>query len=165
MSRFCVLVLFVCLPSVHLDGASAREKIPKGRASAERTNHLQLVSDTLRRRLGIMERVFVTLAEHNPLVMSVETQGMRSGPFVIKADEAFVATLTEDEIEAAIAHELGHVWIYTHHPYDQSERLANDIALRVINRAALEPVYVKVWKRAGIKGNLAEYIGDGPDGQ
>ena len=64
-------------------------------------------------------------------------------------------------IEVLDAHELGHVWIYTHHPYEQSERYANDIALRVINRAALEPVYVKVWKRTGIKGNLAEYIGDG----
>ncbi|MDO8677756.1 MAG: hypothetical protein Q7R30_04230 [Acidobacteriota bacterium] len=116
-------------------------------------------------RLGIMERVLVTLAERNPLVMSVETLGTRSGPFVINADEAFIATLTDEELEAAIAHELGHVWIYTHHPYQQSERSANDVALRVISRAALEPVYAKVWKRTGIKGNLAEYIGDGPDGQ
>lgn len=111
-------------------------------------------------RLGIMERVFVTVSERNPLVMSVETLGTRSGPFVINADEAFIATLTDEEIEAAIAHELGHVWIYTHYPYEQSERFANDIALRVINRAALEPVYAKLWKRTGIKGNLAEYIGD-----
>jgi hypothetical protein len=160
MIRFCVLLLFVCLPSVHLDGASARGKNIKGRARLERTNQLQSVADALRLRLGIMERVFVTIAERNPLVMSVETLGTRSGPFVIHADEAFIATLTDEEIEAAIAHELGHVWIYTHHPYEQSERFANDIALRVINRAALEPVYVKVWKRTGIKGNLAEYIGD-----
>ena len=161
MIRFCVLVLFVCLPSVHLDGASTRGKNTNGRARAERTNHLQSISDALRVRLGILERVFVTISERNPLVMSVETLGTRSGPFVIHADEAFIATLTDEEIEAAIAHELGHVWIYTHHPYEQSERLANDIALRVINRAALEPVYVKVWKRTGIKGNLAEYFGDG----
>jgi hypothetical protein len=160
MIRFCVLVLFVCLPTVHLAGASARDKNAKGRARVELTNQLQLVSDALRQRLGIMERVFVTIAERNPLVMSVETLGTRSGPFVINADETFIATLTVEEIEAAIAHELGHVWIYTHHPYEQSERLANDIALRVINRAALEPVYVKVWKRTGIKGILAEYISD-----
>jgi hypothetical protein len=160
MIRFCVLVLFVCLPSVQLAGAPAREKNAKSRARAERTNHLQSISDGLRLRLGIMERVFATIADRNPLVMSVETLGTRSGPFVINADEAFIATLTDEEIEAAIAHELGHVWIYTHHPYEQSERLANDIALRVINRAALEPVYVKAWKRTGIKGNLAEYIGD-----
>lgn len=160
MIRFCVLVLFVCLPSVHLDGAPARVKNAKGRALGERVNQLQHVSDALRVRLGILERVMVTLAERNPLVMSVETLGTRSGPFVINADEAFIATLTDEEIEAAIAHELGHVWIYTHHPYEQSERSANDIALRVINRAALEPVYAKVWKRTGIKGNLAEYISE-----
>ena len=159
MIRFCVLVLF-CLPSVQLDGARVREANTNGRARAERTNQLQLVADALRVRLGIMERVLVTLADRNPLVMSVETLGTRSGPFVINADESFIETLTVEEIEAAIAHELGHVWIYTHHPYEQSERFANDIALRVINRAALEPVYVKVWKRTGIKGNLAEYIGD-----
>lgn len=138
-----------------------REKDAKARAHAERTNQLQSVCDALRVRLGIMERVLFTLAERHPLVMSVETLGTRSGPFVINADEAFIATLTDEEIEAAIAHELGHVWIYTHHPYEQSERSANDIALRVINRAALEPVYMKVWKRTGIKGNLTEYIGDG----
>lgn len=164
MIRFCVLVLFVCLPPVQLHGASARVKHSKGRARAERINQLQSASDALRLRLGILERVFITLSERNPLVMSVETLGTRSGPFVINADEAFIATLTDEEIEAAIAHELGHVWVYTHHPYEQSERLANEIALRVINRAALEPVYVKVWKRTGIKGNLAEYIG-GPDSQ
>jgi len=160
MIRFCVLVLLLCLPSVPLDGASVRVKDAKARARAERTNQIQLMSDQLRLRLGIMERVMVTLARRNPLVMSVETLGTRSGPFVISVDEAFVATLTDVEIEAAIAHELGHVWIYTHHPYEQSERYANDIALRVVNRDALEPVYVKVWKRTGIKGNLAEYIGD-----
>lgn len=161
MSRFCVLVLLLCLPSVHLDGATARGKNLKDRARTEQANHLQSISDALRVRLGILERVLVTISERNPLVMSVETLGTRSGPFVINADEAFIATLTDEEIEAAIAHELGHVWIYTHHPYEQSERLANDIALRVINRAALEPVYMKVWKRTGIKGILAEYIGEG----
>ena len=161
MIRFCVLVLLLCLPSVPLDGAPTRVKNNKGRARAERTNQLQAVADALRVRLGIMERVLVTLADRNPLVMSVETLGTRSGPFVINADEAFIATLTDEEIAAAIAHELGHVWIYTHHPYEQSERAANDVALRVISRAALEPVYAKVWKRTGIKGNLAEYIGDG----
>ena len=161
MIRFCVLVLFLCLPSVPLDGASVRGKDATARSLAERTNQLQTIADALRTRLGIMERVLVTLAGRNPLVISVETLGTRSGPFVIHADEAFIATLTDEEIEAAIAHELGHVWIYTHHPYEQSERLANDIALRVITRAALEPVYMKVWKRTGIKGNLAEYIGDG----
>ena len=112
-------------------------------------------------QLAILEPVGVSLVVAHPLVMSVETLGTRSGPFVIRVDEAFVQTLSFEEAEAALAHELGHVWIYTHHPYLQTERLANDIALRVVSRSALEPLYAKVWMRTGIKGNLAEYISDG----
>ena len=121
-------------------------------------DRLQQVTDTLRRRLDILERVLVTIVDHNPLVMSVETLSGRSGPFVISADADFVRSLNNDELKAAIAHELGHVWIYTHHPYLQTERLANDVALRVISPELLVPVYEKVWKRTGARGNLAEYI-------
>jgi hypothetical protein len=120
---------------------------------------LQDLTDDLRTRLHIKERVHVTLVDHNPLVMSVETLAGRTGPFVISVDRDFIEELNQEEIEAAIAHELGHVWIYTHHPYLQTERLANDIAMRVVRRAAFEPVYEKVWARTGIKGNLIEFIG------
>ena len=124
---------------------------------------LQDLTDDLRTRLQITERVHVTLVDHNPLVMSVETLNGRSGPFVISVDRAFINELNPEEVEAAIAHELGHVWIYTHHPFLQTERLANDIAMRVVRRSAFEPVYEKVWARTGIKGNLIEFIG--PPGQ
>jgi hypothetical protein len=120
---------------------------------------LQDLTDDLRERLLINERVHVTLVDHNPLVMSVETLNGRGGPFVISVDREFIQELTHAEIEAAIAHELGHVWIYTHHPFLQTERLANDIAMRVVNRSAFEPVYEKVWARTGIRGNLIEFIG------
>lgn len=119
---------------------------------------LQQMSDMLRTRLHILERVVVTVVDHNPLVMSVETLSGRSGPFVISADHEFITTLTDGEVEAAIAHELGHVWIYTHHPYVQSERLANDVALRVVDADVFGPVYEKVWRRMGMRGNLADYI-------
>ena len=122
------------------------------------TERLQQLTDTLRRRLNILERVLVTVVDHNPLVMSVETLSGRSGPFVITADADFIGSLSEEELQAAVAHELGHVWIYTHHPYLQTERLANDIAMRVITPDVLVPVYEKVWKRTGARGNLAEYI-------
>lgn len=120
---------------------------------------LQDVTDDLRTRLQITEPVHVTLVEHNPLVMSVETLAGRTGPFVISVDKEFIHELSHGEAEAAIAHELGHVWIYTHHPYLQTERLANDVAMRVINRSAFEPVYEKVWARTGIRGNLIEFLG------
>ena len=121
-------------------------------------DRLQQVTDELRGRLNILERVLFTVVAHNPLVMSVETLSGRSGPFVITADADFVRSLNDEELKAAIAHELGHVWIYTHHPYLQTERLANDVALRVISPELLVPVYEKVWKRTGSRGNLAEYI-------
>jgi hypothetical protein len=123
------------------------------------TAALQEITDDLRARLKITQRVHVALVDHNPLVMSVETLGGRVGPFVITVDRDFISDLGHDQIEAAVAHELGHVWIYTHHPYLQTELLANEVAMRVINRSAFEPVYEKVWRRTGIRGNLVEYIG------
>jgi hypothetical protein len=122
---------------------------------------IQTMTDDLKTRLEIKERVQVTIVDHNPLVMSVETLGGRGGPFVITVDRDFINDLGRGEIEAALAHELGHVWIYTHHPYVQTERMANEVAMRVINRAAFEPVYEKVWRRTGIRGNLVEFIGPG----
>src|SRR6185436_3469134 len=122
---------------------------------------LQDLTDELRTRLQITERVHVTLVDHNPLVMSVETLAGRTGPFIITVDREFIGELNHPEVEAALAHELGHVWIYTHEPYLQTERLANDVAMRVISRSAFEPVYEKVWRRTGIRGNLVEFIGPG----
>jgi hypothetical protein len=123
---------------------------------------LQAVTDALRIELNILEPVTVSIVDRNPLVMSVVTRSGRSGPFTILADEQFIYSLNAEEIKAAVAHELGHVWIYTHHPYVQTEQLANEIALRVTSRQVLEPVYEKVWKRTGIRGNVTEYITASP---
>jgi hypothetical protein len=128
-------------------------------------DRLQKITNQLKGRLEIIETVHVTLAEHNPLVMSVETLAGRSGPFVMTVDEKFIRTLSEQELEAAIAHELGHVWIFTHAPYVQSERLANDIAMRVTSRTVLEPVYEKVWTRIGMRGKLSDVISENGPGQ
>ena len=159
MNHLGVVLLLSLLP-LRLDF------IPTGSAGwisrgAERTESevLQDVTDDLRSRLQINERVNIELVDHNPLVMSVETMSGRTGPFVISVDRDFIHELNHDEAEAAIAHELGHVWIYTHHPFLQTERAANDVAMRVISRAAFEPVYEKVCARTGIRGNLNEFLG------
>jgi hypothetical protein len=159
MNHLGVVLLFALLPlrlelaPAGVDGVGAR-----GLARSE-VVVLQDITDDLRTRLQIAEHVHVTLVEHNPLVMSVETLAGRTGPFVITVDRDFIAELSKEETEAALAHELGHVWIYTHHPYLQTERMANDVAMRVINRSAFEPVYKKVWERTGIAGNLIEFLG------
>jgi hypothetical protein len=153
------LLLLLCAVALHLSAPSVIADNIKSRGErAVEVDRLQQVTDTLRRRLNILERVVVSIVDHNPLVMSVETLSGRSGPFMITADAQFIHSLNEEELQAAVAHELGHVWIYTHHPYLQTERLANDVALRVVSPELLVPVYEKVWKRTGARGNLGEYI-------
>ena len=154
------VVLLLSLLPLRLDAAPPAPASSISR-DGERTEVviLQEVIDDLRTRLQITESVQVEIVDHNPLVMSVETLAGRTGPFVITADRDFIHELNHDEAQAAIAHELGHVWIYTHHPYLQTERLANDVAMRVISRSAFEPVYEKVWARTGLRGNLIEFLG------
>jgi hypothetical protein len=160
------LALLVCSLALHFAPAAVAASDRNGRDErAVEIDRLQQITDELRRRLSIVERVLVTVVDHNPLVMSVETLSGRSGPFVITADQQFIQSLNDEELKAAVAHELGHVWIYTHHPYLQTERLANEIALRVISPELLVPVYEKVWKRTGARGNLAEYISFEPKPQ
>ena len=65
-------------------------------------------------------------------------------------------------MSAVVAHELGHVWIFTHHPYLQTEQLANQIAMRLVARETLEPIYEKLWKRLGVTGDLSTYLGSRP---
>jgi len=127
---------------------------------AHETRGLQSTVDELRTRLGIPEEIDVAIVPANPLMLSVEAQHGRKGPFLLTVDESFLSLLTNEEMTAALAHELGHVWIYTHHPYLQTERLANSIAMRVVSRKSLVPVYHKVWERLGTKGNLADFLGD-----
>lgn len=117
MVQLGVVLVVVWVLSLHYAIVSAHEDYVQGQARWERTEHLQSIVDQLRLRLEILEPVRLSLVESNPLVVSVETLGTRSGPFVIRADQAFIDSLSGGEIEAALAHELGRVWIYTHHPY------------------------------------------------
>ena len=158
-------VLLLCVLSLHLAVApSVADILTPESKRMDMLDRLQKVTDQLKERLEIIETVHVTVVEHNPLLMSVETLAGRSGPFVMTVDEKFIGSLSTSELEAALAHELGHVWIFTHAPYVQSERLANDIAMRVTSRTVLEPVYEKVWQRIGLRGKLSDVINtDGPN--
>jgi len=120
----------------------------------EREKHLQGVVDVLKARLSIPDSVAVAIVPANKLVVSVERARNGSQGFVLSVEDGFVQRLSEDEVGAVVAHELGHVWIYTHHPYLQTEELANDIAMRVVSRELLESLYDKVWQKTGKKGTL-----------
>ncbi len=95
------------------------------------------------------------IVPHNPLVVSVERVKGRDASFALSIEDGFLDDLRDDEISAVVAHELGHVWIFTHHPYLQTEQGANEIALRVVSRQSLDKLYDRVWQRAGGPGALA----------
>jgi hypothetical protein len=120
----------------------------------ERERGLQSLVDGFRTRLAIPDAVAVSIVPENKLVVSVERLKDRDRDFVVTFEAGFLDSLSEDELGAVIAHELGHVWIFTHHPYLQTEELANEIALRVVSRETLDDVYEKVWTRTGTRGDL-----------
>jgi hypothetical protein len=116
--------------------------------------------DDARPRLSITQDVEVLIVATNPRVVSVQRLTGRDGVFQLSVEGDFLASLSDDELRAVVAHELGHVWIFTHFPYLQTELLANQIAMRLVSRESLEPVYEKVWQRVGAEGNLAAFLGE-----
>jgi hypothetical protein len=122
---------------------------------------LQRLIDQLRLELRITAPVAADIVASNPLLVSVERQPRqaRHSAFAIAFDRDFLDSLDDDDVRAAIAHELGHVWIFTHHPYLQTERLANDVAMRAVSRESLLRVYEKVWARAGTRGDPISFVG------
>jgi hypothetical protein len=119
---------------------------------------IQQIVNEFMATLKMAQKVAVAVVPENPLMVSVEPED--STQFLLSVEEDFIGELTQDELEAAIAHELGHVWIFTHHPFLHTEMLANQIAQRLVPRSSLVQVYEKVWKRQGTKGDLARFVGD-----
>jgi hypothetical protein len=146
------------LPVFLMAATSARaNERPNASAMAVR---LQALVDLLRTELAIPQDVTLEVVDENPLMASVEPAKSGDG-FVLSIEGAFASRLTDDELKGVIAHELGHVWIFTHHPYLQTEQLANRIAMRLVSRENLEQVYEKVWKN-GAKGDLGRFLGVAP---
>lgn len=126
---------------------------------AERSpDSLQRVLDSLRARLAIPQTVLVSIVDANPKIVSV-APASAVRPFTVEIESSFVASLSDEELAAALAHELGHVWVSTHHPFLQTERLANDVAMRVVTRESLARVYRKMWARIGTSADMADYLG------
>ena len=118
-------------------------------AAADQQERVQRVVEDLKARLSITQAVSVAVVPANPKLFSVVPESGKAGAFLLSVEEDFAQGLTEPELRAAVAHELGHVWIFTHFPYLQTEQLANDIAARVVSRDSLDPLYDKVWAKAG----------------
>jgi Zn-dependent protease with chaperone function len=121
-------------------------------------DRIQAVVDRLRSELGIPESVDVSIEPEVALIVSVKAPSSPGEPFRLAIESRFLARLEPEELDAALAHELGHVWVFTHHPYLQTERLANQIAMRVVSRASLAGVYHKLWEHGGSKGDLNAFL-------
>jgi hypothetical protein len=109
-------------------------------------------------RLGIAVAVPVAIIDKNERLASVRPVPGRNDAYLLEVDAPFLASLTDEEKRAIVAHELGHVWIFTHHPFLQSEPLANEEAERVVTQGSLEKVYRKVWALGGQDGTLTTFM-------
>jgi hypothetical protein len=125
--------------------------------AATESRRVQEMVDAMRLELDVTHQVGVELVAVNPLKASVEPDKSNAGTYKLSIEQSFLEQLTPVELKAVIAHELGHVWIYTHHPYLQTEQLANQIALKVVSRESLDSVYGKVWPDAEAKGSLPRF--------
>ena len=153
---FYLLLLLLFPGHISVTFAAAPERIIPNPRDQQR---IQEIVNEFMAKLNMAHEVAVAVVPKNPLMVSVEYNDASTG-FLLSAEEGFISELTQEEIEAAIAHELGHVWIFTHHPFLQTEVLANQIAQRLVPRSSLVQVYEKVWKRQGTKGDLSRFVGD-----
>jgi hypothetical protein len=120
---------------------------------------IQVVVDAFRAQLGMPQEVRVAIVSANELLVSVESADGGGRAFVLSFEDGFLDVLDDEDLRAVVAHELGHVWIFTHHPYLQTERLANQIAARLVSKDSLRRVYTKVWERLGTKGDVVRFLG------
>jgi hypothetical protein len=118
------------------------------------TNKIGAIVEVLKKRLGIPNHVEIRIVDHDGLGASVQPADSNDSDFLISVDAGFLSQLDEDELTAALAHELGHVWIFTHHPFLHTEALANEIAMRAVTSDSLKKLYVKL---GAFKGTAISY--------
>jgi len=154
-SMMWVLVL-VCFPNL----GHARGRTDDTPTAPRDLKWIQRIVDDFRAQLGVPQKVDVEIVDKNALLVSVAPVDDHVSAFTMSIEASFLAGLTDDEVRGVIAHELGHVWIFTHHPFLQTEGLANEIAKRLVARDNLVQVYEKLWQRQGTTGDLARLVGD-----
>lgn len=148
------------LPLLLLSMERAVSAEPAASGAALESRRLQKLVDAMRAQLAMPDEVTIALVASNPLMASVERIQGRRDAFQLSIDLEFLARLNDDELRAVLAHELGHVWIFTHHPFLQTEALANDVAMRLVSKDTLMRVYEKVYERLGTRGTVTRFVGD-----
>ena len=147
-----LLLLYCCYATI----ARAEESTATSRGSA---GHIADIVRVLCARLQIDNRIDVRIDESNAKMVSSEPLPGANYGYRISFDRQFLEDLDDDEIAGAIAHELGHVWIFSHHPFLQTEELANEVALKVVTRETMKKVYGKVWAHTGTVGDVDKLLG------
>jgi hypothetical protein len=149
---FVFIALFLCTTGLRAETDSSRT-VP-----IVRNARLEKIAAGMVEALEIRKRVQVVIVPENDRIVSVEPFLNGEG-YRIEIEAAFFEKLDEEEVVAALAHEIGHIWIFSHPPYLQSEALANEIALKVVPRKPLKTLYTKLWSYIGVNGNLEELLG------
>ncbi len=120
---------------------------------------LQELVDGLTTQLGIDSVVSAAIVPSNSLLVSVLPVDGDPGTFRIDVRGAVSGFPGPGRAEGDCRPRARPCLIFTHHPYLQTERLANTVAMRAVTRASLERVYSKVWAHQGTKGDLARFLG------
>ena len=149
--RFLPLLLFF------VSGSS----LAKQKATTDDHKRLYAMLSGLQARLQMPQHIDLAIVPLERRMVSVQRFREADGSerFMISLDQEFFDSLSHEELKAAIAHELGHVWIYSHHPYLQTEALANEIAMRAVSRESMKRIYAKLWVHLGTTGDLDELLG------
>ena len=151
-TRFITFRVWMLLALMLLLQANATSQLTRAAYNAKRIKSL---IDELKKELEIDKEIEAIIVPKNEMIVSVQPVRERKGVYEISFEENFLNTLDDNELRAVIAHELGHVWIFTHHPYLQTEDLANSIAFKAVTQESLDRVYDKVRTRNIVAGTLS----------
>ncbi|HSR67854.1 MAG TPA: hypothetical protein VLU25_07920 [Acidobacteriota bacterium] len=141
MNLIGTALLQKCVVSWVLSGLFLPAALLGSSHSGAVSSRLLAIIESFRERMGIEETILVRVVPYNPKLASSEPFG---DGFLISIDRNFLAGLNAEDTRAMLAHEMGHIWIFTHHPYLQTERLANRMALRLVSQESLDRVYERV---------------------
>jgi hypothetical protein len=156
LGRLLVTLICCLIASAH---AVAADSIHVTSTVPDATKRVQTLVDELRSRLHLHASVMAAIVPENPLLVSVAPPFDREGTYRLSFEARFLDQLSDDDLRAVVAHELGHVWIFTHHPYLQTEALANEVAQQVVTRESLERVYARLWDEGTPRGTIARFAG------
>jgi len=142
----------ICLPFFLALTAAAAQSAQAPQPDEAQT--IQAIADEFAARLEIAAQVSVQVVDQDKRLVSVRRSQERKDLFLLCFDHNFLTALSDEEMRAAIAHEFGHIWIFTHHPFLQTEALANRTAMQLVSQESLEKIYEKVVQFGGKKQEL-----------